>query len=335
MNIKSIIKIIMPSLLLNWVKTIQYKKACNACYNYDATRFTQYSNSLNKWDTSEKLIGQIIAEYHVIEKGLAMFDMRLGFGKEILNDLIRHCEQYALRFDKKNEQFLYALRVIAEYKFEHEINDYTIENDLLQAINNLFSNYKGVIPSKQIAMTKEDYFRYSESAFDYFSNSRRSLRNFSGKIEIARIEKAIRLAQNTPTSCNRQQQRLYIIQNKKRIEQVLKIQTGNRGFGHLADKLIILTAELGGFIGLNERNDLYVNGGIYAMNLLYALHYYQIGSCALNWCSMPEQDLELRKICEILPSETVILIIACGGVPDKFKLVRSHRNNYSAILKII
>ena len=122
---------------------------------------------------------------------------------------------------------------------------------------------------------------------------------------------------------------------KDLIEQVLKVQSGNRGFGHLANKLIVLTVESGAFLGLNERNDVFVNGGIYAMNLLYALHYYQIGACPLNWCSMPEQDLELRKICNILHSEAVIMLIACGGVPDKFKLVASHKDDSSNILKVI
>jgi hypothetical protein len=50
---------------------------------------------------------------------------------------------------------------------------------------------------------------------------------------------------------------------------------------------------------------------------------------------MPEQDLELRGICNILPSEAVIMIIACGGVPENFKLVTSHRNNSSNILNVI
>ena len=335
MNIKSTIKILMPSFLLNWVRKIRYEKLCNSCYKYDATRFTQYSNSLNKWDNPEKLIGQIIAEYHVIEKGLAMSDMRLGFGQDMLSALITHCNLYASRFDKNNEQFIYALRVIAEYKHEHEKNNHKLDNTLLQAINYLLLKHEGVVPSEQITMTKEDYFKYTQSAFDNFSNSRHSLRHFSGNIEIGMIEKAVILAQNAPSSCNRQPSRVYIIQDKERIEQILKIQMGNRGFGHLADKLIILTVELGGYLSLNERNDVYVNGGIYAMNLLYALHYYQIGVCALNWSTMPELDLELRKICEIRSSETVTLIIACGGVPDKFKLVTSHRNNPSGILIII
>lgn len=335
MNIKSTIKTIMPSFLLNRIRLIKYKKLCKSCYEYDAIRFTKYSNAYTKWDNPEKLIGLIIAEYHVIEKGLAMPNMRLGFGQAVMNELIMHCVLYASKFDSEKEQYIYALRVIKEYKLEHEKNNYKLEDSLFKSIDNLLSKNVMLFPSEQIVMTKKNYFKSNQSSFEDFSNSRKSLRNFSGIVDLAIIKKAVSLAQNAPSACNRQPSRVYVVQEKDRIEKALKVQTGNRGFGHLANKLIILTAETGGYLGLNERNDVFVNGGIYAMNLLYALHYYQIGACPLNWCAMPEQDLELRKICNILPSEAVIMLIACGGVPEEFKLVTSHRNDSSNILKVI
>ena len=335
MIIKSAIKTVAPSFFLNWWRINQYKKQCKYYYDYDASRFTKYSNSINKWNNPEKLIGQIVAEYHVIEKGLTMPNMHFGFGQLVLNDLISHCDLYTFRFDKNNEQLLYAIRVIAEYKLDHERNGYELSNELLTSINSILSKYDDVVPSEQITMNKEDYFKFNHSSFEDFSNSRHSLRSFSGSIEIDTIKKSVSLAQNAPSGCNRQPSRVYVLQDKYHIEQVLNVQTGNRGFGHLANKLIVLTAELGGYLALRERNDVYVNGGIYAMNLLYALHYHQIGACSLNWCATPEQDIELRKICDIPPSEAVILIIACGSIPDKFKLAASHRSNFSNILKVI
>lgn len=164
--------------------------------------------------------------------------------------------------------------------------------------------------------------------------SRHSLRNFVGTIDLNDIKKAISIAQNAPSACNRQPSRAHIINDHSICEQILEVQTGNRGFGLLADKLIVLTSDLNVFLGPRERNDVYVNGGIYAMNLLYALHHCKIGACALNWCSTPEQDMQLRKIISIRPSETVILIIACGNVPANFKIARSPRNDISTVIKV-
>lgn len=334
MSIKTITKLIIPSIILDWIRECRYNKLSKIYYSYDSQRFNKYSNAFVNWDNSEKLIGQIVAEYHVIEKGLAMPNMRFGFGKAIMNDLINHCILYSKQYDKSHEQFLYTLRVIAEYKFVHLKNNYILDNDLLASIDSLLSDFE-VNPSEQIAQTREEYLKYTNDSFINFSNSRHSLRNFTGSIQIETISEAVQLAQNTPSACNRQPSRVYVVQDKIQMEAVLKIQSGNRGFGHLADKIIVLTAELGGFLGLNERNDAFVNGGMYAMNLLYALHYFHIGACSLNWCSTIKQDQELRIICGINPSETIIMIIACGGIPNSFKLVSSHRNDYKSILKIV
>jgi len=328
-------KSLIPEFLKVKVRKFRFFMTCKECYRYDAERFLKYSNAFYQFDNSEKLIGVIVAEYHVIEKGLTMPEPRLGFGFEIMKALIKHCNLYSTQIcDSNSEHFFHAISVIAEYKLFHDNNNFPLDEALFRSIDDILSKFGKAIPSMQISMTKEYYFKNIYSSFEDFSNSRHSLRNFSGSVELLLIEQAVKLAQNAPSACNRQPSRVYIIQNKNLINQILAIQNGNRGFGHLADKLIILTAELGGYLSLRERNDVYINGGIYAMNLLYALHYYQIGACSLNWCSMPDQDIELRKICDIKPSENILLMIACGRVPGKFQLTVSHRNSYKNILAI-
>jgi nitroreductase len=328
-------KSLLPEFLKVKVRKFRFIKTCKNCYKYDAERFMKYSNAFYQYDNSEKLIGVIIAEYHVIEKGLTMPEPRLGFGVEIMKALIKHCNQYSTQVcNSDSEHFYHALSVIAEYKTFHDNNSFPLDINVSRSIEELLLKFMSTKSSMQISITKEEYFKHSYSSFIDFSSSRHSLRNYSGSVEIGQIEKAVKLAQNAPSACNRQPSRVYIIQNKNLLKQILAIQTGNRGFGHLADKFIILTAELGGYLSLRERNDVYINGGIYAMNLLYALHYYQIGACTLNWCSMPDQDIELRKICDIKPSENILLMIACGRVPDKFQLTVSHRNSYKNILAI-
>ena len=54
--------------------------------------------------------------------------------------------------------------------------------------------------------------------------------------------------------------------NKNQIAKILEVQGGNRGFGHLANRLIIITSEVGVFTGVAERNQVYIDGGMYARN---------------------------------------------------------------------
>lgn len=142
------------------------------------------------------------------------------------------------------------------------------------------------------------------------------------------------MAQTAPSACNRQPTRVHIIENKELIKQCLSLQNGNRGFGNLADKLLIVTGNLQTVLGSQEYFDLNTNVGIFIMNLSYSLHYYEIAHCILNWYALPKTDKNLRKIVEIPEEETVVSFIVCGKAPKEFKIAESPRVPVDEIIKI-
>ncbi|MCA1920535.1 MAG: nitroreductase family protein, partial [Flavobacterium piscis] len=123
------------------------------------------------------------------------------------------------------------------------------------------------------------------------------------------------------------------IREKTTKEKALALQNGNRGFGFLADKILVVTEDLNYFLSIAERNEAYINGGMFSMNLLYALHFYGIGACPLNWCAEKSNDMALRKLCLIPENEIIIMMIAIGGIPDKFMLASSPRIRPESIIK--
>ena len=137
------------------------------------------------------------------------------------------------------------------------------------------------------------------------------------------------MAKNAPSACNRQSWRTYVFTNKKLIEEILLTQGGNRGFGHLANKLIVISGNVSVFGGSHERNQVFIDGGIYAMNVLYALHFNEIAACILNCSFDIEYDQKLRKLCGIKDSEVFITMIACGLPVDSFKVALSPRKDLS------
>jgi nitroreductase len=195
----------------------------------------------------------------------------------------------------------------------------------------------GIDATQQCVYTSEAYYQHSQASFDLFSQSRHSLRHFSTTAEVSvdEVVKAIELAQNAPSSCNRQSSRVHVVAERPLIEAVLALQNGNRGFGHLVSKLLVLTVDLSCYNGINERNLCYIDSGIYAMNLLYALHHQQIGACTLNWCDSPEDDAKLRSLLDIPASETITLFIACGKAPEgTFKVASSPRVEAKNVITI-
>lgn len=328
--IKNLIKSLIPkSLMEKRYRNFMIKKH-DSYLNYDKEMFLEHSNVLHQ-ETQLKYVGRIVQLYHIIEKGLTMPDMRLGFGQPKLINLIDKCSAYQKKYDTTNIQYQHALGVIAEYKKVHEEQLFPLEDSLVRKINLLLEKEPDVKVTHQLVKTKDNYFEQQLAAFDKFSNSRHSIRNFSGEIKSEQIEEAIRLAQNTPTACNRQPIRVHIIENKELIAKAFTIQNGNRGFGHLVDKLLVITADISSYQDSEERNLPYVDGGMYTMNLLYALHFNKVAAIPLNWCRTKEEDRKMRNVIAIPESEIIIVFVGCGNLPNDFKLAVSKRYHYKDI----
>lgn len=294
-------------------------------YARDWYRYVTYSGAVNL-KGKYKLSGKITAQYHVVEKGLTMPETRLGFGKPNVLLLIKNCNEYITKYGTDDQQVNHAVSVILEYREFHKHHGYKLDDDVIQEIDILGQNMSSCSFSEQIVMTGERYFQKADANFAEFSGSRSSIRNYSPiEVPIDLINKAVSLARNTPSACNRQTVRVHVYSDKEVIRKLLEAQGGNRGFGHLANKLIIVTAELGVFHGLFERNQAYVDGGMWAMNLLFALHHYKIAACSLNCSSSPQKDDIYWQVGNIPKSENFIMMISCGFIPDKFKIASSAR----------
>jgi nitroreductase len=339
--IKSIARRYFPNLF-NRIKCIlAYSRLINV-YFYDINRYFKLSDYYFN-DNENRCMMRIIHRYHPIEKGLTMSEMRPGFGVENINLLLKDCvlfrEKYLIEASKYKsasfQHYYQALGILQEYLEVHNKLNYELDYKLVEDIKCLITDSNNTPKIKQINTTSEKYFEHSNAPFPLFAKSRYSLRNFKGSVSIDNIIKAIDIAQKTPSACNRQPARVHIIDNENLKNRILELQGGNRGFGHQVDKLIIITSELVGYRDISERNNVYVDGGMFAMSLLYSLHSYKIGSCPLNWCASTENDIQLRKLVSFPNSQTVILMIACGAVPENFKLAYSLRSSVESINSII
>jgi nitroreductase len=317
------ITMIRSKIIPNWIK---YTIKGIPSFWYDFIRFYKHSAYRNT-EGKNHLIAKIIHDYHIIEKGLTMPETRMGFGKHKIIDLINECTQFISKYGEDNQQVEHALKVINEYKEFHVKSNYKLDYEVENSIKHLISITNNTKCTMQRVIKKEEYFSRVEDDFSAFSNSRASVRNYSlEELDINHIINSVSLARNTPSACNRQTSKVYIYTNKKDIEAVLQVQGGNRGFGHLTNKLIVITADVSVFFGINERYQAYIDGGMFAMNLLYSLHYNKIAACILNCSNTNKKDLMMRKVCDIKDNEVFIAMISCGKSPDQFKIALSHRN---------
>lgn len=296
-------------------------------YKYDIIRYFKYSKTIDTFYSQDAAVSQLVATYHVIEKGLAMPNRRLGYGKDRLIELCNSINMYCNRgYDTSNVQFLQSIVVLKEYLKVHCDLGFELDESIVKKVTNTINPYNNIQPSMQLSYNN-NYFEYSGSSFQLFSSSRKSVRSFdNSEISEVDLQKAIDLARNSPSACNRQPSRVHVVSDKDLISKILILQGGGRGFAEFGDKLLIITSKLSCFAGLRERNEVFVNGGMYSMNLLYSLHHYKIAACTLNWSKSPQLDVQLRKLVHIPTDETVILIFVIGNPSAEMRVTQSLRS---------
>jgi len=275
--------------------------------------------------------------YHVIEKGLTMPKTRLGFGEVQILSLIELIRLFQFKgFSKNIMEYDYSLKILKEYLEYHNIRNFKLKENIENEIKNILRKKDSNRSSKQQFYNREEYFASTGIDFEKFALSRYSVRNFtSEKIPNQILERCINTAIKSPSSCNRQPVKVYAIKGEKTKEEILNLQSGNRGFGHLADTVLVVTTNISFFQNYMERHELALNAGMFSMSLLFALHNEKIAACSLNWSVHPKKDKDLHNLINIPKNEMINLLIVCGYTPKNFSVANSPRNNSKTVLKII
>lgn len=302
---------------------------------YDYLRFVKYSGCVNT-TTREAMRARVIMTYHVVEKGLTMPNRRLAFGKAVIRELMHRIQAFINIYGVDDDQIKHGIGVIKEYfklhidsKFDTLADDSVFWNEIKVFI----SKYPDVKPSSQFHFNASEFYRDVNAAFPVFAFARHTLRHYAEKdLPVERIRKAVEIAMSTPSACNRQHCRVHCVSDKDICQKLLALQGGNRGFGQYADKLLLVTTDLEDIISAGERLDAFTNGGMFLMNLCYALFYQRIAHCILNWSRQPCEDMKMRKLVPgIKPSESVVAVLSCGETPDEFDVACSPRKNVSEV----
>ena len=333
-----VIKIIGPEryaiILLNYINLLGIKTLIVNTYT-DGKFFYKHS-MVFKQNTFNKIESKIVLHYHAIEKGFLHNNFRFRFGEDRIRDLIKLLSLQIVIDKKQMSQIASAYLAICKYYERHKENDIDISDFFSQENYELF---KGMMTFNEKIVKDHDslsYFKSVNSDFKEFSISRASVRNFKeDKIPLDTLQKVIELANYAPSVCNRQPTKIYYLDNKEKIDRVLKIQGGLTGYTREINQLLVVATDRNYYYSIGERNQFYIDGGIFLMNLLYALHYYKIAACPAHWGHPIEKDREILKEIPLLESEKVICVVPIGFPSDSFKTTLSLRRDKQEVLKIV
>ena len=301
--------------------------------DYEEYKRWQYHNPDVK--TQNALEAKISRQAHVIEKGMSLSQPREKFGVQKALELLGFIDEFTECGYRLEDSIpvLNALGVLKAYLTYHEERGFKPENVLEK-----FEKYSKYLRKKEkygiVEVSKAELEKEAQGSFPEFFMSRHSVRQFSEQpIDISDIEKAVKLAMKAPSACNRQSCKAYFYKDKEINRKLGELIAGNTGFDSEVQNYIVVTSDMSAFYDPFERNQVYVDGGIFTMALDEALHYYGIASCILQNGEYKESNKRFKAICKNIPeNEKIILFIAIGYYKDNFTYAVSHRKNLDDVL---
>ena len=308
-----------------WLRLSQRRQASRA-FRYDRAQFMANAGALHL-DRRAAARAEIVMGYHVIEKGLTMPRRRLGFGKGAVVHLANLVTSFEARFGADDPQVVHAVGVLRTYRELHRDSP-----EAMPRLDAFLAEHPSVPAAREPRMKRADFFAAKDAPFPQFAASRHVCRHFAGSVPRETVEAAVALALTAPSACNRQHVRVHVIDDKAVRDRLFEVQGGTRGFGADADKALVVTADLSSVRWGWERHDCYVNGGIFAMNLCYALHYHGVAHCILHWSVSPEADRAAHELAGIPANEAIVLVLACGMPPEEFDVAASPRLSSGEIM---
>lgn len=301
--------------------------AC-AGFGYDFSRFARYGGWRGRGDVCKRDY-KAVKTYHRLEKSLSFRARRTDSGWGAAGDLVRLLDRH------------YADHVVLGY---HETVGIKVLRDFRASSNGGGSTARRVgVFLDRVRLSPPEGGVIERSAEqllagrlddpERFFLSRHSVRDFrSDPVPRELLERAIRLAMKTPSVCNRQAWHVYHLDRRESIDRALALQNGNRGFGHQVPCLLLITADLRAFDTHGERFQHWIDGGMFAMSMVWALHALGLGACCLNWSRGPGDDLRLRRRVGIDPAHTLIMMMAVGYPSEHLKVCYSARRPLGSML---
>lgn len=332
---KNILIKLIPKKILVHLREIKKRKLLSDFYRYDRERYISSAFSYNNLSFSN-LRSKITINYHSIEKGLSNRNVRFNFGQKAFDNLFSSMDEYIkLGYPKEDSRFQQAISVIDAYIKYHNENDEEFAGRIMER----FQEYKKFVEPKMaevgghIEVNRDKSCDMREANFECLARNRHSIRDFGiDKVIEDDVKNAIKIAMNTPSSCNTQSWRTHIINNENLIKDILEIQGGMNGFGTNIQSLIIVTGDNEYMNGPNDRNQTFIDGGLFTMTLIYSLTALNIATCPLNTSFTITQEEKIRSLLNTKKSENFICIIALGSYPEVIRFTKSPRDTAEDII---
>ena len=316
---KAVIKKFVPRSARKWYSDQRRHQVARREYRLDRRRYMRAAappdSAVAFGVTGRQLETQLTKDYHRVEKGLALAAPKAQFGAAVSRRL------ESLIPVARREQLVGAHVGYAD-DARTALTSWNTEAVRAEVVSPLGADLT------HHDLTTDEVTRFFES--------RRSIRDFDSSRKVPRevLLHAATLAGHTPSVCNRQSWTAHFFDDPEQVRRVLKFQNGNRGFAEQVPCVAVVTVDSRLFAGVEERNQPHIEGGLFAMSLVHALHGLGVGTCMLNMSVRNDRADRLRAAIGLQEHDQVILMVALGYPAPGFRVARSPRRTTDEIAVI-
>lgn len=294
-------------------------------------KYSYYSNKLKNEDF-EHMEGIIIRLYHGIEKGLSVSKLKPEFGLKNIALL----QSFLIEVKKQEHNSEHIKSAITTLKKYYEIHAEKCSPELEKYKKEYFDNIFDEDSNDGGTKTYDADVNVDKLNYRSFFSSRHSIREFAQEhVDDKTILSILDIAKNCPSACNRQAMKILYSTNISRNSEILLYQNGSRTFRDSVPGVFIVCSDTRYQEGTEERNLGFIEGGIWVLSLVNAIHYMKLGSCVLNWCVRSAHDKQFHEQFNIPEYFNICAMIAFGKPIDAQKTPYSIRRNSSDFLQEI
>ncbi len=274
-----------------------------------------------------RLEAEIIRNVHSIEKGLSIQNPRPGFGLKKIREMFTLVEKYLKCFG--DEEIIYfVIDAVKEYLKKQQSMNFENEDILfikqkLLEIQSIVGEHEGVYGGTLIYKKSDVNFKIDD--IENFFKTRHSIRDFStAPIDEENLIKAIKLAQSSPSACNRQAVRVYSIKPNSYMNIIGNLD-GIGGFAESVERFLLITGVQSAYRA-GEKNQFVVSAAMFASYLSLSLHAYGIGACVIQR-SLIENKLfkKFKEVYNISEDEQVVVMLGVGKIKEETTVPVSRR----------
>lgn len=279
------------------------------------------SSGVSRYNRSSQATSpELRRNIHRLEKGLTTKNRRKEFGLAFIGETV---EEFIRKKDSLNEtEKAWSLSVLKQY-----FGSVTSSDKRFARAKMKFSELieTSTIPRDDLG----PFIRPPFSAVAYedllgLAYSRRSVRYFLDEpVDPDDIQKAVRLAAQSPSSCNRLPFRLIISEGPKSAKEMLSLPFGASGWGESAPVAVAVVGDFSSFFSPRDRHSAYTDASLFVMSFCLALETLGLSSTIVNWPELAIQDIRAKRVLKLQSHEKIVMFIALGHPDPLAKVPRS------------